>query len=383
MKPNTTSTRRVIAVACFVAVGCGDTSQAPETEETPLLASCVGDPAFTVSPVDPGDIESIAPLGNLNPPGHTFPTDHIYFYLNRDGVGGVTVETALYAPGDMTLTSASASEHVNAGLLDFSITLECGDVALVLGHVTTLAESVFGNTADLSGWEPLNEYTTGGETYRMYRKTLDLAVQAGDLLGTTGGNPGQWALDVGTYDQSLVSSTSASLARWQGSWYLQAVCSLGYYSAGPVADALWALVDRSGGSSDPYPCGRVLQDVPGTAQGSWFLEGVTDTYPEDNHLALVWQSTRSAVAAISAGAMIPTLASGVYEFTPQSSGTLNREFSQVTPDGAVYGYTSTVLPGVVIVSMPDSTSLWIEHLPSATTDPGTWTFTAARTSFIR
>ena len=117
-----------------------------------------------------------------------------------------------------------------------------------------------------------------------------------------------------------------------------------------MADALWSLVDRSGDPSDPHPCGRVLQDVPGTAQGAWFLEGVADTYPEDNHLALAWQNSRPEVAAISAGAMIPTLSSGVYEFSPQGSGTLNRDFSQVTPDGAVYGYTPVGLPGVVIVS---------------------------------
>lgn len=383
MKPDASSTWPVTAVACLLAVGCADTFQAPDTEEPPSLARCAGEPVFTVSPVDPGDIESIVPLGALNPPGHTFPTGHVYFRLRRDGGGGVTVETGLYAPGDMTLTSAYATEHVNAGLLDFTVTLECGNVALVLGHVTTLAENVFGGTADLSGWELINEYSTGGETFRLYEKLFDRAVQAGDSLGTTGGNPGQWALDVGAYDGSRVPGASANVARWQRSRYLHAVCPLVFYPVGPVADALWALVDRSGSPSDPYPCGRVMQDVPGTAQGLWFLEGATDTYPEDPHLALVWHNTRPAMAAISAGAMIPTLNSGVYEFTPQNSGTLNRDFSQVTPDGAVYGYTPGFLPGIVIVSMPDSASLWIEYLPSATTDPGTWNFTAARTAFVR
>ncbi|MFQ5511634.1 MAG: hypothetical protein ACE5EO_07270, partial [Candidatus Krumholzibacteriia bacterium] len=205
MKPDTISSWTALAVACLVAAGCSDSSQAPQTDTPPLATSCTGVPVFTVSPVDPRAVESIAPLGNLNPPGHTFPTDHVYFYLKPGGGGGVTVETGLYAPGDMTLTSASAFEHVNAGLLDFSITLECGDVALVLGHVTTLAENVFGGTADLSSWQLLNEYTTGGETYRMYRKPFDRAMQAGDSLGTTGGNPGQWALDVGAYDRSRVS----------------------------------------------------------------------------------------------------------------------------------------------------------------------------------
>jgi len=25
--------------------------------------------------------DTVIPLGNLNPPGHTLPTDHIYFYI--------------------------------------------------------------------------------------------------------------------------------------------------------------------------------------------------------------------------------------------------------------------------------------------------------------
>jgi len=382
MKADAISPWKVIVVASLLAAGCGDSSQVLQTEEPPSGTSCTGPPVFTVSPVDPGDVQIIAPLGNLNPPGHTFPTDHIYFYL-KPAAGGVTVETDLYAPGDMTLIGASAFEHVNAGLLDFSITLECGDVTLLLGHVTTLAENIFGPTAGLPGWQLTNEYTTGGETYRTYHKPFDRAVSAGDSLGTAGGNPGQGALDVGTYDQS-VSGTTANPARWQNSWYTNAVCPLEFYAPGPVANSLWALVDRSGLSNDPYPCGHLHQDVPGAAQGCWFLEGVPEPYPEDNHLSLVWQNSRAAFASISAGTMIPTLNSGVYSFTPQSSGTLNRDFSQVTSDGTVYGYTPVGLTGgVVIITMPDATSLWIEHLPSATTNPGTWIFTAARTRFER
>lgn len=372
----------LLVVAGLAAPGCGDSPETPQADNPPPGGtSCAAGPTLTVSPVDPDFIESIAPLGNLNPPGHTFPTDHMYFYLRRNG--GATLETGLYAPGGMTVTSASAFEHVNAGITDFRITLECGAVSLVFSHVTTLAENRFGPTTDLSGWPLVNEYTTGGETYRLYEKPFDLAVLAGDSLGTTGGNPGQWALDVGAYDASRISGVSANPARWQYSQYVHAVCPLEFYAPGPVADTLWARVDRSGLANDPYPCGRVLQDVPGTAQGCWFLEGIADTYPEDNHLALAWQNRRPAVASISAGAMIPTLPSGAYDFTPQTTGTLNRDFSGVAPGGTVYGYTPPTLAGVVIVTMPDSTHLWIEHLPGATTDPATWNFTGAETRFVR
>ncbi len=56
-----------------------------------ILGSCrkeneeeiiIPDPVlFTCSPVDTMYIRSATPLGNINPPGHTLPTDHIYFYL--------------------------------------------------------------------------------------------------------------------------------------------------------------------------------------------------------------------------------------------------------------------------------------------------------------
>ena len=43
--------------------------------------------AFKVSPVDQNVIAWITPLGNLNPPDHATPTDHIYFYIANPDTG--------------------------------------------------------------------------------------------------------------------------------------------------------------------------------------------------------------------------------------------------------------------------------------------------------
>ena len=56
-----------------------------------LLLACGGGPpsspgsstsggslVFKASPLELSTIRQIVPLGNLNPPGHTLPTDHIY-----------------------------------------------------------------------------------------------------------------------------------------------------------------------------------------------------------------------------------------------------------------------------------------------------------------
>ncbi|MFI5177952.1 MAG: hypothetical protein ACHQO8_05300, partial [Vicinamibacterales bacterium] len=42
---------------------------------------------FRSSPIAPGAIKWIVPLGNLNPPDHTTPTDHIYFYFADPDAG--------------------------------------------------------------------------------------------------------------------------------------------------------------------------------------------------------------------------------------------------------------------------------------------------------
>src|SRR5581483_3985043 len=35
-----------------------------------------GTVTLTAAPINPANVVFISPLGNLNPPGHTFPTDH-------------------------------------------------------------------------------------------------------------------------------------------------------------------------------------------------------------------------------------------------------------------------------------------------------------------
>jgi len=39
---------------------------------------------FTCIPLEYDAYYEIIPLGNINPPCHTFPTDHVYFVLNDD-----------------------------------------------------------------------------------------------------------------------------------------------------------------------------------------------------------------------------------------------------------------------------------------------------------
>jgi hypothetical protein len=370
----------LVGTILILSILLGACTQSPESR----LPAGGAEPIFTVSPMDIESIFRIVLLGNLNPPGHVFPTDHIYFYIsNQDGDNRPDIVT-LYSPGDLTVTAIEASEHVTAGFFDYSITLRpCEDITVVLGHVSSLSTEIFGDTSAFDKWTLMNEYSTGGETYRSWRKTCTIQVAAGETLGTTGGNPHQYALDLGVYDQRHKHDNVANLNRWLKSRYLHAICPLSLYEEGPVLDRLLDLVYQDEVEGDSRARSATLQDLPGTAQGCWFLSGVSETYPEDPHLALVRSNIHPARAVLSVGNSIPSLESSAYELLPETLGLLNRDFRDITPDEQIYGFQIDHFAGIIIVQMPDAETLWIEALGGATADPASWAFTDEKTVFER
>jgi hypothetical protein len=344
---------------------------------------CATSEFFTASPIDPWNIMFIRPLGNLNPPGHVFPTDHIYLYMQQDSTGTPMV-VPFYSPGDLTVTSVSASQHVNAGFTDFTLDLSpCEDVTVRFMHISSLDPGIFGDTSSFEGWTLSNEYSTGGETYRLWRKNTSIEVTAGRELGTVGGRRGQYALDFGIYDLRKTAEHVANPERWSQSWVLHAFCPFDYYAKGDVLDRLMNLIERDLWFGDADPCATVFQDVPGTAQGCWIQEGIEWPHPEDPHLALVNSSVQPSQAVISVGTSIPGLESRTYGFTPLSAGTVNRAFEDITADGVTYGYRVSDYDGTIIVTMPDAETLWIEALPGASSCCDIWTFTDRKTVFKR
>lgn len=344
---------------------------------------CSADPFFTVSPLDVSDIDYIRPLGGINPPSHTFPTDHIYLYMHQD-TSGIPFVVPFYAPGDMTVTTVSASQHVKAGFTDFSLELQpCRDVTVVFGHISSLEADVFGDTTAFSGWTLSNEYTTGGETYRLWRKETSINVRAGQQLGTTGGRRGQYALDLGVYDERRSADAVANVSRWLKSRVLYSVCPFDYFAEGPIRQALLNLIESEVGTPAESRCFTVFQDEPGTARGCWFVEGTSKTYPEDPHLALVTSNIRPSRYVFSVGTSIPGLDSGKYEFAPHQAGTLNRPFDVLRPDGTIYGYAVDSYSGTLIVAMPDASTLWIEALPVGNRNSQNWIFSDRKVVFKR
>lgn len=347
---------------------------------------CNSELIFTVSPLDIEDIREILPLGSLSPPSHTFPTDHIYFIITRQEGADKPDHVTVYSPGDLIVTTIRATEHVNADFTDYVLflkPLQCSEITIMFIHISSLAKEIFGDTSSYSEWTLDAEYTTGDEIYRTRSKNCNINVNAGEVLGTAGGNPGQWALDLGVYDPHHLPENIANPERWSPYRYLHTVCPLNFYEEGPVRNSLQKLVYRDDIEEDPTLCGSVLQDIPGTTQGCWFLLGVTETYPEDPHLALVHSNIHPNLAVLSVGNSIPNLESKRYEVLPKDLGLLNRDFREITPDGTIYGFTPSNFDGVIIVQMPDATTLWIEAIMGDVIEPISWIFTENKTIFER
>lgn len=367
----------VFALGLVLLAACG-----------PKEESCPEGSIFSAAVVHPDSIQSIDPLGNLNPPGHSFPSDHMGIYLAPDE-HDVPMLVNVYCPGDLRLGRARAVEHVVEGIIDFAFDLEaCEDMVLIIGHVSGLDEDLFAGYTDLDTWHFDEEYSTGGETYRVSSIHPDWEIAAGTRLGWAGGNPGQGGLDYGFYDRTRPPATSAHPARWGDYGYLLAFSPLEYYPEGELRDQLSALVYREYIPGDEYPYGRVMQDVPGTAHGCWFFPGAPFP-PEDAHMALVQWNSHPSLESFSVGDSVSSLDHGIYPFPPASSGRLNRHFAQVTPDGLIYGYhvgpdmTPAGWVGTILIQLPDEDTVWIEGIEGTIEDPDDWAFTGAKTVFER
>src|SRR5262245_40907679 len=60
-----------------------------------------GTPVFSQSPIGVSQISTLVPIGNLNPPDHTLPTNHSYFFHQS------IANAEVFAPAGGTVTDIS------------------------------------------------------------------------------------------------------------------------------------------------------------------------------------------------------------------------------------------------------------------------------------
>jgi len=381
------------------------TNSSPPADEA-VIPDCPADPndpLFDYPPLALTDFDTIVPLGNLNPPSHTFPTDHIYFYLLRSDPSNhnsAPLVVPVYSPGRIWITGVATSEHVSAipPYIDYSLYFSpCRQVRGYFLHVQSLEPALLEKIGSFDD-DHCNTYETGGQTYRRCSKwDLKVEIQSGEVIGSAGGQAGQNALDMGAYDARVAPleyvNPSVFYTDRDGFDLLHIVCPMDYYAE----ELRVELLSRFGGWGDDLRtvepiCGQVEQDEPGTVQGKWYLPGEPVPFPEDPHIALVHDNVDPTIGAFSVGNSLPSLKSGVYFFNPVNEGFVNRDFDQVVADDDIYcyelyvsggGHAPRSVPSIILIHLITDTTLRIEAQSASSCGSGPWEFTEDSLDFDR
>ncbi len=343
------------------------------------MPACDGPPRFTVAPLAAGDYQHILPLGNLSPPQHTIPTEHIYYVLKgefRDeGVNPETNPPAVVpvrAPGDVTIVGINLTSAFVNGAQSYTdhdvLFSDCRDRLFKLIHVSTLSPELAQLLEGLDS-SVCDDHTSGTRRNVYCETRVSLDVEAGDVLGTAGGLRSV-ALDLAAHDFTAPPLPFANRERYRGrlSLSLYAACALDAFEEGARAEQL-ARMKREANEAGVSDCGRVAQDVPSTARGNWFLDEMSRLANWDEQLALVLDNVDPSLAAISIGGTL--MQPSLWYFEPASEGTLNRAFDEVQLDGKTYCYEGAVgsqgqrgaspeFPGRLLVELRDETTLLVE-----------------------
>ena len=205
--------------------------------DTPAPAGGVA--LFSVLPVAPAPGLTLMALGNLNPPGHVLPTDHVYFY-------------AWDLSGSLPNTAGTATRNVYMP---------------ATGALFLKLQSGGGTDWKLMFRATQNFYFYLDHVLPTIALNVGDVLQAGALIGTT--DPGG-TLDLGAFDQSVTHDGFVTPARY--GFQTQYYVSPWKYFAPALQPALYAQVYRAPSAADKD--GKIDFGVAGKLVGDWFVEGM-------------------------------------------------------------------------------------------------------------
>ena len=324
---------------------------------------------FTTLPLALDSFTAIDPLGLLSPTAHVFPAPHLYFRMNK--------KVPLYAPSNATIIGIDLIRATNRS-----------EFEAYFDHVVDLSpklQKVFDEaTADRCDEYTLT-YKNGPVNWKKCNKKVNILVSEGELIGYAGGGEAQAALDLGAYDSRIKPNNYTSPKRSFRAELPYNVCALDYFSgqlAKQLKNKLGGVPD-TGSTNDIVKsptCGKVIQDIPGTAKGAWFEPNIDTSRSahEPPHLALVQGHIYQSLQAFSNGDSTKksNLEMGLYYFEPKNSGSINLDFAEVKP-GNVYCYNTKSNykngePKTIIIQLTDSETLKIEGLGLSSCGSGPW-----------
>ena len=325
-------------------------SEIPTETEKLTLPDC-NNLQFNTLPVDLSDVKEITPRGNLGPPGHTFPTEHSYLHL---GEYETNFLYDLFAPADVYITSVVSGIGDTQDPIDYSIWFSlCKDKMGYYNHVKAISDELKAITNNIE-CEDFSVQKEGSCT-----KVLLEKVKAGTLLGQVGAKQGNFDFGAMDFTNQL---DYINIKRYPTRSKFIA-CAYDYYPNN-LKQEFFNLIKRENNK-----CGIVMQDIPKTLKGNWFHESANEEYVVNwnVYLAFVNENDYPDVQAVSIAGFITDPSK--YKFIPKTSGTTNREFSQVTNDGKIYCYqpesvgkeNDKIPTGKILVQLTSDTSLKIEH----------------------
>jgi hypothetical protein len=279
---------------------------------------------FTRAPVDTMYLKTATPLGNMNPPGHTIPTDHIYFYL--DGADFVPV----YSIGGGTIKDVRYNEWSD----DYNIYIEysssCG---YYFDHIANIPPYI----------------------------STDYELEAGVLLGYC--ETSQGAIDLGVIDNEVENYFIVPERYLDKNIH----CANPYlYFTDSVRNILY---EKNRRTKEPRG-GKIDYDIDGRLSGNWFLDSIevnvlnaTHEY-QDYQLVFACDLWDPDVILIAAGGTLKLAPfySRVVDNTPDPKDVT------VSSGLVKYELASYVASGTLLVQMVEDRKIKVEVFPDLQKD---------------
>lgn len=280
-----------------------------------------GSVAFEIPPLDYEAISQATPLGNINPPGHTFPTNHIGFYIK----GTNLVEVKAMAAGTIR------SVYHNSSFNDYRIEFKHTETFYsYFDHVKNLSPGII----------------------------KDAKVNTGDLIGY--GDPAVAAIDLGVVDYD--STRNFIVPGRYHEFYLYCGNPYVYF----VADVREKLLAKNPRLLEPRG-GKIDFDIDGRLSGNWFLEGTPIAWNASSYeygssqLSFVYDMYDPTQICISTGGTLK-LAPFVYGVKGNTP-----DHGEISLSSGIIKYEITSSPAaVMLVQLLETRKIKVEVFPNQT-----------------
>ncbi|MBM4433838.1 MAG: hypothetical protein FJ028_01780 [Chloroflexi bacterium] len=325
--------------------------------------------------MDPRDFKAFRPLGFPQPPVHILGAKHSNFTINLPGEPAVSGKPVRF-PSDATVTEIVSTES-GEGTGHQLTFYPCREFESYFFHLGTIAAPLDSALKGQSTTCQDFDFGTQGGRIRKCTARVTVAVKAGDAVG---GSDRFGGVDWGGVDHR-VTLPFINPSRYDGDYphYVSPVDYLAPSARALVEGKLGSIDGKVARTAEPRT-GTLMHDVPGTAQGNWLTTGTNFTNTQDFSpwLALLHDYVDPSLPVFSMGSSVAGLRLGLYAFTPERSGTVNRDFAEVKPDGTTYCYERfhsgrtpsapnlTTPAGAILLRMPSATTLAVEFQPGAT-----------------